>query len=121
MPSTLAYNIEIALQAIQSAMTDPSVPGATAPTFTWKGVDYPCTPSKLIEGKLFGAGGLTLDTELTLIALESDLPTPGPQPEQFLTYDGKRYRIDTVTTQQGSVTLTCSDPARGAGIKERSM
>lgn len=128
MASTLAYEIDRALESLRDAMTDPDpdsegVSGtASAPVeFTWKGAIYPCTPSKVVRGKLFGAGGLTPEANIILSVQESILPVPGPSPDQFITYAGSKYRIDTVTTQQGSVLLACNDPNRGAGIVEREM
>jgi hypothetical protein len=121
MPSSLAYELDRALSAVQSLMTDNEGGTSTSPTFTWKGQDYACTPSRSAKGKLFGAGGFTIDNNLVLSVQASILPDPGPQPDQFLTYLGDKYRIDLVTTQQGLVILTCNDPNRGAGIVEREM
>lgn len=122
MPSTISYDIIRALDSIQLNMRnyDNVEPNAV---FTWKGLDYACTPSKCIKGKLFGAGGFTPDNSLTLTARAADLPTPGPQPDQFLTYNGDRYRIDLVSTSAdlASVSLICNDPNRGAGVVEREM
>ena len=96
---------------------------APLPVFTWKGAEYPCTPQKSVKGKLFGAGGFTLDASCVLVVRMADLPDPGPQPDQFITYLGDKLRIDTVSTDAtgASVTLTCNDPNRGAGIVEREM
>jgi hypothetical protein len=89
--------------------------------FTWKGADYQCTPGKLVKGNLFGAGGLTSDYNLTLSVLSADLPEVGPEPDQYITYKTRSYRIDTVTisADQSTVTLACVDPNRGAGRIER--
>lgn len=123
MASTLAYEMQRAQAFIQAAMTDHANDDEPLPVFTWNGVEIPCVRGKVTKGKLFGAGGFTPDANLVLIVASGDLPDPGPQPDQFLTYRGDRFRIDTVATsaELASVTLTCFDPNRGTGIVEREM
>lgn len=123
MPSSLSYELERALGAIRSILTDRSSGTDVQPTFTWNSADYVCTPGALRKGTLFGAGGFTPEWNLTIAVQASLLPTPGPKANQFITYQTEQYRIALVTTSPdgSTVELICLSPDRGAGIREREV
>jgi len=97
---------------------------AVTPTFIWKGTEYEAISAIETKGNLFGGGGFTADGSLVLtVRFEVFSGDDIPQPEQFVTFDGHRYRIDVTKPSPGGVGMTfvCNDPNRGTGIVEREM
>jgi hypothetical protein len=112
----LALEVDFALSTLEIATGNQ--------TFTWQGGDYACVPHMTDDTVMFGAGGFTPSSTLELDVRAGVLPTPGPEPKQFLVYPtgGKRFRItDVITNPDLSLRIKCNDPARAAGIKEREM
>lgn len=106
-----------------TAPTDPSEPSSQTYVFTWKGTEYAALAAVETKGRLFGAGGFTEDNGLTLTVELSVFTGDVPQPDQFVTYKGHRYRIDmTKPSPDGTgIVFICNDPDRGTGIVEREM
>jgi len=109
------------LQRLNSAVSEDDA--GVLPTFIWDGTEYNCTRGANTKGNLWGAGGLTVDNNLTIFVRVLDLPTTLPQPEQFITFEGDKYRIDTVSKSPDGamLTLVCNDPNRAAGTVEQAF
>jgi len=109
------------LQRMNSAVSEDDV--GVLPTFIWDGAEYNCTRGPNTKGNLWGAGGFTGDNNLTIYVRVLDLPPTLPQPDQFITFEGEEYRIDTVSKSSDGAMLTivCNDPDRAAGTVKRAM
>jgi hypothetical protein len=90
--------------------------GDACPWFSWKGPDglvvrVSILPGSLVRGKDLGAGGFKLRADLRFVVVASDLPDPGPEPQQTIEYLGKPLRIDTIETLAGATLLRfeCND------------
>ena len=96
---------------------------ASIPTFLWKNQTYKAISAIQGEAEIFGAGGLAPDFHLTLTVQLSVFDVDTPHPKQFLVYNNRQYKIQTVDTtpDQSGIIIKCNDPSRGSGILEREM
>jgi hypothetical protein len=121
--SSLSDEIARAFDAI-AIITAESDPNATpAPQFDWKGQTYDAISAIETDGNLFGGGGLTIDDNLMIVARQSVFASDLPKPEDYITYRGTKFIIDTAKTDSSSagIILSCRRPERGAGILERQQ
>ena len=76
--------------------------------FTWNGADYVCVEGVSTEDRILGAGGMELLDELILFVRRDQLPDPGPQSKQKLTFLGEDYWIGLVQAAAGGAFLRLS-------------
>ncbi len=111
------------LQRFNSAVSEDDV--GVLPTFIWltNGNTYNCSRGPNVKGKLWGSGGLTADNNLTVYVRVLDLGGSEIEPDQFIRFEGDKYRIDTVSKSSDGamLTLVCNDPNRAAGTVEQAF
>jgi len=88
--------------------------GDDCPTIVYAGVTVKVLPADARNAAKNGMGGMTLDADLSFTALLADFPST-PASNKSFTYDGKPYKIESVTFAPGrlQVQITANDAAQG--------
>lgn len=82
-------------------------------TFTWNNTDYNCT-FVLTQQDYLDPGGLAPIGDLVLTVSLADLPVPGPQLHDAVTFQSVDYEIQIIKQSPGgSIVFTCWRLGRG--------
>ena len=89
--------------------------GDACPSFAWNGGTWLIMPDSVTRSKGLNQGGYTLDADLVFTALMAQFNGSPPTIKNVITYDGARYRIDSIVSSPGAYQseFHCNDVAAG--------
>jgi|APGre2960657404_1045060.scaffolds.fasta_scaffold346272_2 hypothetical protein len=88
--------------------------GDDCPAIVYAGATVKILPGAAANGSRNSVGGLSLESDLIFTALLADFPST-PASNKSFTYEGKPYKIETVTFGPGrvQVEINANDAAQG--------